>query len=43
VIGKYIHAKLRDEPPWQEEIIQPMEKPMPRKREPKKKKTSPPA
>jgi predicted PurR-regulated permease PerM len=40
VIWKYVQAKLRDEPPWQEEIIQPVEKPIRRKREPKKK-TSP--
>lgn len=37
VIWKYVQAKLRDEPPWQEEIIQPVEKPIRRKREPKKK------
>jgi hypothetical protein len=41
VTGKYILAKLRDEPPWQEDIIQPMEKPIRKKRE-SKKKTSPP-
>jgi predicted PurR-regulated permease PerM len=37
VIWKYVQAKLSDEPPWQEEIIQPVEKPIRRKREPKKK------
>jgi predicted PurR-regulated permease PerM len=41
VIWKYVQAKLSDEPPWQEEIIQPVEKPIRRKREPKKK-TPPP-
>jgi len=44
VIWKYVQAKLSDEPPWQEEIIQPVEKPIRRKREPKKnnnKKTPP--
>jgi predicted PurR-regulated permease PerM len=41
VLGRYIKAKLRDEPPWQEDIIQPMEKP-PRKKRETKKKTSPP-
>jgi predicted PurR-regulated permease PerM len=35
VIWKYVQAKLSDEPPWQEEIIQPVEKPIRRKREPK--------
>lgn len=44
VLGRYIQAKLRDEPPWQEEIVELMEKPViRRKRETKKKKTSPPA
>lgn len=42
VLGRYIHAKLRDEPPWQEDIIQPMEKPVTPKRIIRKKKTSPP-
>jgi predicted PurR-regulated permease PerM len=41
VIWKYVQAKLSDEPPWQEEIIQPVEKPIRRKREPKKKTTPP--
>jgi predicted PurR-regulated permease PerM len=44
VLWKYIQAKLRDEPPWQDEIIEPVEKPIRRKREPKKnnnKKTPP--
>lgn len=41
VLGRYIKAKLRDEPPWQEDIIQPMEKP-PRKKRETKKKISPP-
>lgn len=41
VLGKYIQAKLRDEPPWQDDIIQPMEKPVRRKRLFKKK--SPPS
>lgn len=42
VLGRYIKAKLRDEPPWQEDIIQPMEKPVTTKRIIRKKKTSPP-
>lgn len=42
VLGRYIQAKLRDEPPWQEDIIQPMEKPVTPKRIIRKKKTSPP-
>lgn len=42
VLGRYVHAKLRDEPPWQEDIIQPMEKPVTPKRIIRKKKTSPP-
>ncbi len=41
VLLKYIQAKLRDEPPWQDDIIQPVEKPIRTKRE-MKKKTSPP-
>lgn len=41
-LGRYIQAKLRDEPPWQEDIIQPMEKPVTPKRIIRKKKTSPP-
>ena len=41
VLGRYVRAKLRDEPPWQEDIIQPMEKPQPKKRTVKKKKKSP--
>lgn len=41
VLGKYIKAKLRDEPPWQDDIIEPMEKPMPIKRMARKKKTPP--
>ncbi len=42
VLGRYIQAKLRDEPPWQDDIIQPMEKPATPKRIIRKKKTSPP-
>ena len=42
VLGRYIQAKLRDEPPWQEDILQPMEKPVTPKRIIRKKKTSPP-
>jgi predicted PurR-regulated permease PerM len=42
VLGRYIKAKLRDEPPWQEDIIQPMEKPVVRRKRESKKKTSPP-
>jgi predicted PurR-regulated permease PerM len=41
VLGRYIKAKLRDDPPWQEDILQPMEEPPPKKRETEKK-TSPP-
>ncbi len=42
LMGKYIQAKMRDEPPWQDEIIQPIEKPVVRRiRESKKKKTPP--
>ncbi|WKZ37764.1 MAG: AI-2E family transporter [Anaerolineales bacterium] len=41
VLLKYIQAKLRDEPPWQDDIIQLVEKPIRTKRE-MKKKTSPP-
>lgn len=41
-LGRYIQAKLRDESPWQEDIIQPMEKPVTPKRIIRKKKTSPP-
>lgn len=43
VLGRYIRAKLRDEQPWQVEIVQPIEKPQPQKRTAKKKKTKPPA
>lgn len=42
ILGRYIQAKLRDEPPWQEDIIQPIEKPVTPKRIIRKKKTSPP-
>lgn len=42
VLGRYIQAKLRDEPPWQDDIIQPIEKPVRPKRILRKKKTSPP-
>lgn len=42
VLGRYIKAKLYDEPPWQDEILQPIEKPAPPKRIIRKKKTSPP-
>ncbi len=41
VLGKYIKAKLRDEPPWQDDIILPLEKPVIRRKRDSKKKTSP--
>lgn len=41
VLGKYIKAKLRDEPPWQDDIILPLEKPVIRRKRDSKKKTPP--
>lgn len=41
VLGKYIKAKLRDETPWQDDIILPLEKPVIRRKRDSKKKTSP--
>jgi len=42
VLGRYVRAKLRDEPPWQKDIVQPMEKTQPRKRITKRKKKKSP-